>query len=184
MGADEAASQAHPAPHFNSRPRAGGDRGRFRHHSAPAYFNSRPRAGGDRQHLGAGRLRLISIHAPARGATFVAVMVWSFIVFQFTPPRGGRPTNSAAPRSAASFQFTPPRGGRRGPTKRTAQTRYFNSRPRAGGDASQARTASGVRSISIHAPARGATQGGLQVQPGAAHFNSRPRAGGDAGHAG
>ena len=78
--------------YFNSRPRAGGDFApKVILYLALHYFNSRPRAGGDRsrQHVASRRTkfqftpprggrhkriicmvsRMISIHAPARGAT-------------------------------------------------------------------------------------------------------------------
>ena len=55
-------------------------------------FNPRPRAGGDITlhyvepvHVGG-----VSIHAPARGATRANTVPGRSIVFQSTPPRGGR----------------------------------------------------------------------------------------------
>ena len=60
-----------PAPSFNPRPRAGGDRVLLRI-TRPAGFNPRPRAGGDQ----------IEARRPRE---------WLGIQFQSTPPRGGRP---------------------------------------------------------------------------------------------
>ena len=80
------------SPHFNPRPRAGGDSHGGRRQAAWPHFNPRPRAGGDvfsavlghltrgfqstpprrGRHVSkrdSGRIRAISIHAPAQGAT-------------------------------------------------------------------------------------------------------------------
>ena len=171
---------------FNPRPRAGGDgriRGAMRHvlcrfQSTPPRggrrarlpaidvrcdpcFNPRPRAGGD---AGASRcrsqLQLVSIHAPARGATEQSTRCeQSLIMFQSTPPRGGRPTADRILRCVdMQFQSTPPRGGR----------------PTLGPDCAEHR-----RVVSIHAPARGATAIRLRSRSVTSGFNPRPRAGGD-----
>ncbi len=121
-------------------------------------FNPRPRAGGD----GAAELgdveSVVSIHAPARGAT------------QRAPCAG---THSGG------FQSTPPRGGRlRRSCRRYWLPSCFNPRPRAGGDlllfAGQCHL-----DVSIHAPARGATVCGGVSRASSSSFNPRPRAGGD-----
>ena len=122
-------------------------------------------------------LRLISIHAPPRGATL------------FTKQQV----------EAIKFQFTPLREGRRGLSGKTPETPYFNSRPSARGDAG----GNGKENrdiISIHAPPRGATitlsatvsclpfqftplrEGRLPLARARAtrsYFNSRPSARGD-----
>ena len=123
------------------------------------YFNSRPRVGGDKI---AEALRSadtwISIPAPAWGATVrcwpspLQTVLFQFppprggrparrtpqappLVFQFPPPRGGRPTVTTWYPSASLFQFPPPRGGRRGSCAAEKWScSYFNSRPRVGGD--------------------------------------------------
>ena len=77
----------------------------------------------------------ISIHAPARGATFRCSGAPCRFPFQSTPPRGGRPWRSMP---------------------RKTPTLYFNPRPREGGDLHMTQLADHV-AISIHAPARGAT---------------------------
>ena len=144
--------------HFNSRPRAGGDADRlseprrtFEFQFTPPrggrpqrperfanllHFNSRPRAGGDGSMEKGEVIEHISIHAPARGATWRSFYRGGTKVFQFTPPRGGRPAPvpyvgaslnfNSRPRAGGDpqaaveawreksiFQFTPPRGGRR-----------------------------------------------------------------------
>ena len=123
------------------------------------YFNSRPRAGGDHNGGDHGLRPIhISIHAPARGATFAKITGLCH---------------------ASQFQFTPPRGGRRVTHWMHLPAPHFNSRPRAGGDLSPPRLLHLLPSISIHAPARGATRQGARVRLQGDYFNSRPRAGGD-----
>ena len=108
-------SSAHPLQDFNSRPSARGD---------------------DFLEVPCTRPRLISIHAPPRGATSVtsAVGIPPF-VFQFTPLREGRLFHRHVMPPSAQFQFTPLREGR------PSFSRYFFI----------------ARTISIHAPPRGAT---------------------------
>ena len=140
---------------FNSRPREGGDPcfpcsrvapfpfqfapprgGRppgagYRRHGI--HFNSRPREGGDVVSHDGSRVLLISIRAPARGATGLTIGMMAMMKFQFAPPRGGRPPGKPVqlihqisirapargatridplPRGYRIFQFAPPRGGR------------------------------------------------------------------------
>ena len=98
---------------FNSRPRVGGDGGNQRGPDqlaisihAPAWGATVPGRDGE-------EAQDISIHAPAWGATAGKLTTenWNQL-FQFTPPRGGRPTGGT----------------------RIAAVMYFNSRPRVGGD--------------------------------------------------
>ena len=144
----------------------------------------------------------VSIHAPTRGATSAPV-VWilpvrrfnprphaggdlSFallkmgsIMFQSTPPRGGRPRSSSsswmnirvsihaptrgatAPRSSLSkrslFQSTPPRGGRLGIFPASLTVSMFQSTPPRGGRHTVHRVTTVDLLVSIHAPTRGAT---------------------------
>ena len=78
-------------------------------------FNPRSREGSDCSHVCAERVRGISIHAPARGATKLSLIVIPlFTLFQSTLPRGERHT---APTEAQ-------------------QHRNFNPRSREGSDAS------------------------------------------------
>ncbi len=150
---------ARPEHCFNPRPRAGGD-ALSSTSSAPARsFNPRPRAGGDPPAAAAWPQKDVSIHAPARGATWGASAAASPWRFQSTPPRGGRPTISRSPMPPVwLFQSTPPRGGRH----RAHQPPEHTER------------------VSIHAPARGATIPANGSRPSADGFNPRPRAGGDA----
>ena len=143
-------------------------------------FNSRPRVGGDTPALHSQPTAHISIHAPAWGATRRCTSSSvCLILFQFTPPRGGRPAESTThlakshfnsrprvggdlrawppPSTYDAFQFTPPRGGRLDGGLSTCILAQFQFTPPRGG-----RRPSGRR-------------GGGH----AGHFNSRPRVGGD-----
>ena len=95
-----------------------------------------PARGATREYYGFEKEQEISIHAPARGATPGSISLIGDGGFQFTPLREGRPTFFAKLRLYYLFQFTPLREGRRRSTS-------FLVSP---------------KDISIHAPARGATQ--------------------------
>ena len=76
---------------FNSRPRVGGVSTPTPCLATPRYFNSRPRVGGVLQNLKFSSFRLISILAPAWGASGGEPRMIDFSQqFQFSPPRGGR----------------------------------------------------------------------------------------------
>ena len=139
---------------FNPRPRAGGDEADLDFSAVVSIhapraggdaagrllrrmqrFNPRPRAGGDWNAKWKLFDKLVSIHAPARGATVHGDhRSGPALEFQSTPPRGGRRTaisgmlgvevsihapargatlRLGVPRRASMpFQSTPPRGGR------------------------------------------------------------------------
>ena len=123
-------------------------------------------------------IRLISIHAPPRGATPVCLLVVVDDKFQFTPLREGRRPCRRAPNDVGLFQFTPLREGRPvliinanvsqafqftplregRPQGRCAFCAGgdFNSRPSARGDCHDGGY-DAYEVISIHAPPRGAT---------------------------
>ena len=100
-------------------------------------FNPRPREGGDRRSscIRAGD-SVVSIHAPARGATNAVQYALDQISFQSTPPRGGR----HAANTELRYHLT-----------------SFDPRPREGGDSVSSPHGSKRDRVSIHAPARGAT---------------------------
>ena len=120
---------------FNPRPREGGDLVASGVNFAMMYFNPRPREGGD-VILGVLPLRpdFISIHAPARGATYTLKTTAPSMTFQSTPPRGGRHDLMSKGEGVLTFQSTPPRGGRPAPAWRCSPHSHFNPRPREGGD--------------------------------------------------
>ena len=118
-------------------------------------FNPRPREGGDPPPPDTSAWSPVSIHAPARGATFMDEVGRIPDLFQSTPPRGGRP--------GGSF-----------PTTMTVVSIHAPAR---GATFDHERDGS-ICAVSIHAPARGATRLAL-IQYAADRFNPRPREGGD-----
>ena len=144
-------------------------------------------------------LWVISIHAPARGATTpTSGNDWSRR-FQSTPPRGGRLDVLASWKAEIDFNPRPREGGDMMAARHGRHFSNFNPRPREGGDA-ETLPISSTGAISIHAPARGATLppflagclDGFQSTPPRGgrlfhylqklhpcNFNPRPREGGD-----
>ncbi len=119
---------------FNPRPRVGGDRQRCRATIAVDGFNPRPRVGGDRS-LADHRSVIVSIHAPAWGATPWHVRGrWPSRRFQSTPPRGGRLDESRgrSPERREGFNPRPRVGGDRLAVEPVAVAAGFNPRPRVG----------------------------------------------------
>ena len=143
---------------------------------------------------------IISIHAPAWGATYCRHAGACSAQFQFTPPRGGRLPRIPTPLTRFLFQFTPPRGGRPVVCLQILLANISIHAP-AWGATRNLRQSRVMGSISIHAPAWGATRcggrnaaharfqftpprGGRHAEPERGrgrllHFNSRPRVGGD-----
>jgi len=76
-------------------------------------FNSRAHAGRDETGRQVGSQKEVSIHAPTRGATDKLKPFGVEFTFQFTRPRGARPTGGELLRHFRMFQFTRPRGARR-----------------------------------------------------------------------
>jgi len=161
-------------------------------------FNPRPRVGGDRRPGIASRSLVVSIHAPAWGATPRSQHPPTRPSFNprprvggdypFTDPEDNEPVSIHAPAWGAtsracviawadSFQSTPPRGGRLGARSGADPGASFNPRPRVGGDQVVLAHAR-LHVVSIHAPAWGATLGPLPCAPPWG-FNPRPRVGGD-----
>ena len=121
----------------------------------------------------------ISIHAPARGATYVTIPDTEEAEFQSTLPRGERPIFPLRHEIFwTEFQSTLPRGERHGLKPAISAPTHFNPRSREGSDVQQSggdflkynfnprsREGSDIviaqqyieLTISIHAPARGAT---------------------------
>ncbi len=172
------------------------------HHSSPhSRFQSTPPRGG---RLGDDHLlevgKGVSIHAPAWGATAMALAV-RFISspFQSTPPRGGRqrtsgrgwPMSCFNPRPRVGgdqylmpgtadlplFQSTPPRGGRRAHPGGAVGLFKFQSTPPRGGRRRPERKPPADAPVSIHAPAWGATFSSCGF-PNVSKFQSTPPRGG------
>ena len=103
---------------------------------------------------------IVSIHAPARGATYRAVMARrSSYVFQSTRPQGARPLPALARYWSETFQSTRPQGARRHNRQQSHGYARFNPRARKGRDQIQPQRQPVPFQVSIHAPARGATSG-------------------------
>ncbi len=103
------------------------------------------------------RAHAISIHAPARGATFILDMRIRQFLFQSTLPRGERPGLDRARLAEVRFQSTLPRGERLSPASSAPLLQNFNPRSREGSDRGLRDGGKYGINISIHAPARGAT---------------------------
>ena len=98
---------------FDPRPRTGGDAARDCSTSRRACFDPRPRTGGDRRRLGRGCSLLVSIRAPARGATLVVNREPPLsLVFRSAPPHGGRQCRIRRQFRHRRFRSAPPHGGR------------------------------------------------------------------------
>ena len=78
--------------------------------------------------------RIVSIHAPARGATLASIKVFSFWWFQSTRPRGARPVLPVIKSALVKFQSTRPRGARLHLSISFRNFKSFNPRARAGRD--------------------------------------------------
>ena len=195
---------------FNPRPRTGGDNPIVSAVQPGGIgFNPRPRTGGDADRIRASDRVVVSIHAPARGATswsgspalpgaasfnprprtggdsrVTLKPVW-LGVFQSTPPHGGRPVYRSIPRirlPMGEFQSTPPHGGRHLVNDARERMTEFQSTPPHGGRPEGGCCARDLVAVSIHAPARGATPRARQAERDGRRpdrFNPRPRTGGD-----
>ena len=120
-------------------------------------FNPRPREGGDFMSGRSAKCELVSIHAPARGATINTTFLPGTSRFQSTPPRGGRQGARPTIVQNTLFQSTPPRGGRQRRGILSVSDAKFQSTPPRGGRLMLIEMITDAGAVSIHAPARGAT---------------------------
>ena len=101
---------------------------------------------------------LISIHAPARGATSMAAMGTTLgNGFQSTLPRGERRNDCRLWYAGSDFNPRSRDGSDKRHSRNMFETIDFNPRSREGSDLHRFRHVLVVVGISIHAPARGAT---------------------------
>ena len=100
---------------------------------------------------------IVSIHAPARGATAIVVSFLLLGQVSIHAPARGATTSIDAKKYWSKFQFTLPRGERQETRHYKELDRRFNSRSREGSDLGHLGS-HGVHLVSIHAPARGATR--------------------------
>jgi len=124
---------------------------------------------------------IVSIHAPARGATFMPP-VWLAMaaVSIHAPARGATYGGGDARAIVKEFQSTHPRGVRRASADGLHMVSAgFNPRTRAGCDKCVLRLPGCFYRVSIHAPARGATPVTIIGTSKKFCFNPRTRAGCD-----
>jgi hypothetical protein len=118
---------------FNPRPRVGGDRADRPHAVGPGVSIHAPAWGATAFLDPVIKQVKVSIHAPAWGATSRNALTLSLMVFQSTPPRGGRPRACGRIDIVTVFQSTPPRGGRPSRRSRGDRRSWFQSTPPRGG---------------------------------------------------
>mgnify|MGYP003182520027 CR=1 FL=1 len=123
-----------------------------------AHFNSRPSARGDSMQYNMSIRKIISIHAPPRGATGpLPRTVAGDDLFQFTPLREGRPPRQNHPNKRGLFQFTPLREGRHLAAVEHAHAGLISIHAPPRGATEILQRVAQQMNISIHAPPRGAT---------------------------
>jgi len=185
-----------PATCFNPRARGGRDVAMLRELPFVPFQSTRPRGARQLWRFVAA-LNLVSIHAPAGGATAISCGLVS--AYCFNPrARGGRDQAARSTWRAWAFQSTRPRGARPPPDYNLARWVVSIHAPAGGATAKVARL--GIRqvfqstrprgarparvaqpapiTVSIHAPAGGATPS-RAAMPAYFSFNPRARGGRD-----
>ena len=142
---------------FNSRSREGSDYGTHGRRRLPARFNSRSREGSDQRKLREIEGKLVSIRAPARGATTTSCSACFCARFQFALPRGERRRSHKPPDLLGGFNSRSREGSDGVMTLRVPSLMGFNSRSREGSDIPKLAVNQRMN-VSIRAPARGATK--------------------------
>ena len=141
---------------FNPRPRTGGDKDARSIRGSPVVSIRAPARGATAARIHGWDVFPVSIRAPARGATTECGLCYQDDLFQSAPPHGGRPLATAVGTASNAFQSAPPHGGRRSGTSRVSVMSLFQSAPPHGGRPRRGRSPRNVES-----------------------FNPRPRTGGD-----
>ena len=145
-----------PFPCFNPRPRAGDDPGPGWICPCCLSFNPRPRAGDDILATLLEESLMVSIHAPVRGTTTLAMSGAEPHSFQSTPPCGGRRSKRHPMQRPRQFQSTPPCGGR--PDYRHLNhNKHVSIHAPVRGTTLLPRFRGSLGKVSIHAPVRGTT---------------------------
>ena len=162
----------------STRPRGARQTGSYPSSCHGTFQSTRPRGARQRGAASSPVNPMVSIHAPAWGATRRSRRAWVYKRFQSTRPRGARLIAASYRLSSVLFQSTRPRGARPNSVRIRKQPWWFQStRPR--GARHQHRTAKArVKRVSIHAPAWGAT-GGCRCWQADRSFNPRARVGRD-----
>ena len=158
----------------------GGDYRKAKINKLAKSFNPRPRVGGDMTSSFGVYLGLVSIHAPAWGATGDGWMGIGCRMFQSTPPRGGRRTDRLLLRLETSVSIHAPAWGATSLLSRgLLSMRYVSIHAPAWGATHLCHQATLWQHVSIHAPAWGATIFRFALTIDQNSFNPRPRVGGD-----
>ena len=163
---------------FQFSPPRGGRRCRYRCSRRRRYFNSRPRVGGVLLHKALVVDVHISILAPAWGASGGCCHgVGEAILFQFSPPRGGRLSWKQRPDARQNFNSRPRVGG---VTPRDAEedTGHYISILAPAWGASCNRADCYCSSLFQFSPPRGGRRVLCKKLDSVMNFNSRPRVGG------
>ncbi len=179
------ASWPWPCARFNPRARAGRDGAASPWPASTSCFNPRARAGRDVPAVQLVVRHVVSIHAPARGATPDPDLKPSEVnVFQSTRPRGARPAAGGPPADGARVSIHAPARGATGLQRDMFNKLVVSIHAPARGATSHVGPVADLGAVSIHAPARGATCTGRCARRLTRCFNPRARAGRDAAQSG
>ena len=122
---------------------------------------------------------IISIHAPARGATkYVNAKIYICIISIHAPARGATQCNEPGRHNRPEFQSTLPRGERHGSQNHGKTPSYFNPRSREGSDLSFARLTP-INSNFNPRSREGSDLGKARTTEYVVYFNPRSREGSD-----
>ena len=142
------------------------------------YFNPRSHKGSDSNKTHLLNDRIISIHAPTRGATTVEHFVKLSYKFQSTLPQGERHWSRYLSNGDVDFNPRSHKGSDRIISVLVFRSENFNPRSHKGSDIVYSSNG-GSAYISIHAPTRGATYARRSVSYGDIYFNPRSHKGSD-----
>ena len=159
---------------FNPRPREGSDFVIIPSFELVAHFNPRPREGSDQTVAVTIDAFGISIHAPAKGATFLFTLKKSIMVFQSTPPRRERQRYRLRYQIQILFQSTPPRRERQQIIEVCPECEKISIHAPAKGATAVRYSLMMYQIISIHAPAKGATSSRPPFSRSRSIFQSTP----------
>ena len=114
--------------HFNPRSRKGSDKYGFINHIGICHFNPRSRKGSDKDgHYAASEKTMISIHAPAKGATLKVTAYLRNTAFQSTLPQRERPQRLSSVPQEDNFNPRSRKGSDAQANPKLVQTVLFQS---------------------------------------------------------
>ena len=162
-----------------TRPRGARRRSEGVRPSAAKFQFTRPRGARHATRIPEPDRRIVSIHAPARGATRVAALQGSLVEVSIHAPARGATKRTASGKLKCMFQFTRPRGARQGFAQQSLSYLWFQfTRPR-GARLHPARRGFCTRKFQFTRP-RGARPRCTRTTRTWTRFNSRAREGRDA----